>query len=282
MILIHARFLSALGLAALVGSGSTTFAQGVTAGSAMPLAAHRAVYDLTLGKASGSKAPSSARGRIAFDFTGSACEGYVMNFRQLTELQPPEGAARVSDMRSATFEDGEGKSYRFKVQTLVDARADEDLDGRARKLDGGDLSVDMSKPKRAKIELDKNVLFPTEHLKRIVAAAKGGDKTLEVKVYDGSETGEKVYETLTVIGREIAAEPTEAAARIDALKSVRRWPVAISYFDAAKKDEAPNYVLSFDLYENGISRALKLDYGDFTLAGEMTKLDILPAAKCDK
>jgi hypothetical protein len=63
---------------------------------------------------------------------------------------------------------------------------------------------------------------------------------------------------------------------------MKRWPVAISYFEQGKKDGAPAYVLSFDLYENGVSRALKLDYGDFVLAGEMTQLDILPTKTCSK
>src|SRR5262249_47609463 len=67
--------------------GALPESKGPVATDTMPLAAYRAVYDLTLAKAVGSKSPTSARGRIAFDFTGSACDGYVQNFRQLTELQ---------------------------------------------------------------------------------------------------------------------------------------------------------------------------------------------------
>ena len=78
----------------------------------------------------------------------------------------------------------------------------------------------------------------------------------------------------------IESEAVEKAAHVPALQGMKRWPVAISYFEAGKKDDAPAYVLSFDLYENGISRALKLDYGDFVLAGEMTQLDILPSKTC--
>jgi hypothetical protein len=40
--------------------------------------------------------------------------------------------------------------------------------------------------------------------------------------------------------------------------------------------------LSFDLYENGISRALRLDYGDFVLAGEMSSLELLSQPECAK
>ncbi|WGJ15049.1 cell envelope integrity EipB family protein [Methylocapsa sp. D3K7] len=248
----------------------------------LSLVSHRAVYELTLAKSVGTKSPTAAHGRIAFDFTGSACDGYVQNFRQLTELQPAEGPTRVSDMHSATFEDADGRSFDFKVQTSIDSATAEAVDGKAWKSGSGRLLVNLSKPKRSKVELDAGVVFPTEHLKRILAAAIAGENLLEVKVYDGSETGTKIYETTTYIGRPIADPAVEKAAHIPELDNIRRWPVSISYFDGGKKDDGPSYILSFDLYENGISRALKLDYGDFVLAGEMSSLELLSEPACTK
>lgn len=248
----------------------------------MSLVSHRAVYELTLAKSVGTKSPTAAQGRIAFDFTGSTCDGYVQNFRQLTELQPAEGPTRVSDMHSATFEDADGRNFAFKMQTSIDNAAPEGVDGKAVKSAKGSLSVNLVKPKRSKFDLDPNVVFPTEHLKRILAAAEAGQNLLEVKVYDGSETGEKVYETTTYIGRPIADPAVEKAVHIPQLDNVRRWPVSISYFEVGKKDDAPSYTLSFDLYENGISRALRLDYGDFVLAGEMSSLELLHEPACTK
>ncbi len=248
----------------------------------IPLASHRAVYDLTLLKSSGSKSPTSARGRIAFDFSGSPCDGYTQTFRQLTELQPAEGPTRMSDMRSTTFEDAAGKTFAFKMQTQVDDEPADEVDGRAQRVPAGAVAVALTKPKREKLDIDRTALFPTEHLKYILAAAKAGQHILEVKVYDGSETGEKIFQTTTFIGAPITKLPVEPAVQIPLLKDMRRWPVTISYFDVSRKDELPNYVLSFDLYENGISRALRLDYGDFVLAGQMTSLELLPTPACSK
>jgi hypothetical protein len=247
-----------------------------------PLAAHRAIYELSLLKTSGAKAPAAVRGRISFDFTGSVCDGYTQNFRQITELQPSEGANRLSDMRSSTFEAADAKDYTFTIQTKVDSSTAEDIAGRARKNSDAQLSVDLSKPKQARVALSGAAFFPTEHLQHILAAARSGENLLEAKVFDGTGNGEKIFDSLTVIGKPTTAPPSEKAAQIDALKSQRRWPVAISYFEPGKRDQQPTYVLSFDLYENGVSRALKLDYGDFILAGEMTQLEILPPADCKK
>jgi len=249
-------------------------------GSEVSLVSHRAVYELTLLKSTGTKSPTAAHGRIAFDFTGSPCDGYVQNFRQLTELQPAEGPTRVSDMHSATFEDADGRNFEFKMQTTIDSGAAEQVDGKARRNAGGLLTVSLVKPKHQKFELDRNVVFPTEHLRRILAAAEAGQNLLEVSVFDGSETGDKIYETTTYIGHPVAGPAVEKAAHIPELDNMKRWPVSISYFETGQHDDAPSYILSFDLYENGISSALKLDYGDFVLAGEMSSLELLPAPSC--
>lgn len=253
-----------------------------TAAAPLALASHRAVYDLSLLKATGAKAPAQARGRIAFDFSGSPCEGYVQNFRQITELQPSEGTAKLSDMRSATFEAGDGADFRFRIETKIDNASAEEVDGKARKASGSGVSVDLAKPKRTRVELSGPALFPTEHLRKIVAAAVAGEPLLEARVFDGTGDGEKVFDALAIIGKATTEAPQEKAAQVDALKNMRRWPVAISYFDLGKKDGQPIYVLSFDLYENGVSRALKLDYGDFVLRGDMTDLVVTPTPACKK
>ncbi len=258
---------------------SLAAAPSFAAGS-MPMAPHRAVYDLSMLKSTGDSAPSNARGRIVFDFNGSACEGYSVSFRQVTEMQSQEGPAIVSDMRSATFEDPDTNMLTFKIETLNNGRSSEVIDGMAVKSGDGALSLDLRSPKPTKIDIDKDVVFPTEQLIRLVEAAKDGKRTVEMNVFDGSDTGQKIYATLTVIGKEATTPPAEKPAQIDGLANVRRWPVVISFFDTAKPSDTPNYILGFDLYENGISGALRLDYGNFVLKGELSSLELRPAKEC--
>ncbi|MCJ2140167.1 EipB family protein, partial [Methylobacterium sp. E-066] len=46
------------------------------------------------------------------------------------------------------------------------------------------------------------------------------------------------------------------------------------YYTPGVGERTPIYTLGFDLYENGVSGALKLDYGEFAILGDMTALDI--------
>ena len=253
-------------------------ATGAVQTDVLPLAAHRATYDLKLVKSVGAKSPTSARGRLLYEFTGAPAEGYAQEFRQVTEVQPAEGTTRLSDMRSATFEkDGE---FSYYVKTISDDNAPEVVSGEAAKKRNDILDIQLSRPQTETVAVDNKVLYPTEHLIRIIAAAKAGQHLVDVKVFDGSDDGKKVYDTTTIIGRPLTGPAPEAPlAHLQPMANMRRWPVTISYFDAAKKDEGPSYTLAFELYENGISRALRFDYGDFTLGGEMTSLELLPARK---
>lgn len=245
------------------------------------LAAHRAVYNLALLSGAGANAPAAARGRVAFDFSGSPCEGYIQNFRHVTEMQSAEGNSQLSDMTSATFETGDARSFRFKIETKIDRAIVETVDGKAQKKDGAAISVDLAKPRKASLSFETPVLFPTEHLRRIIEAARAGDTMLEARVYDGANKGDKVSDTMTLIGKPVVAAAPEQVAHVDTLKDMRRWPVSVSYFDPQKKDGQPIYVLSFDLYENGVSRALRLDYGDFVLKGDLVELTFSSVATCD-
>jgi hypothetical protein len=264
----------AIGVGGLAGDAS----------AAAQLLAHRAVYDLTLGKSTdGASAPVSARGRIVYEFTGSPCEGWVTNFRQVTELQLAEGEGRTSDMRSSTFEEGDGSGFQFKTDTFVNGKLLETVDGAARKSKDGALAIDLSKPAPAKTDIAPGAMFPTAQILRIVEAAKAGDKTAEIRIFDGSDTGQKVFDTMTIIGKPRSEEAPEAAAvKADALKGVTRWPVTVSYFDPGKQDGSPNYSLGFDIYENGVSGALRIDYGTYVLEGKLAKFETLPQKGCDK
>lgn len=277
-----------LGLAPVIPAAAETVASPAVAAAPTPhagLVAHRAVYDLTLGETRGSSTVETIRGRIVYDFSGNACEGYALKFRQVTEIGTDSGGSNVSDLRSATFEDDGGKSFRFNSQNYVNEKLDAAIDGQADRRDTGAVGVALTKPKTTKFDLPDGVVFPTGQVKAIVEAAKGGGSVYESKIFDGSDGGEKFYSTLAIIGHKVPADkPREGAALgRKELDGVDRWPVTISYFDPTKAtagEQTPVYSISFDLYANGISGNIRLDYGDFTLKGAMKALEFLPQTKC--
>jgi EipB-like len=270
--------LAAAGLIACVAAGSPAKAATV-------LAPHRAVYDLKLVKSQGKRPVEAVRGRILYDFTGSPCEGYALSFRQVSEIDSGEGKVALSDLRAATWEEGDARSFRFNSENKVNEQIVDTVDGNAGRAASG-VSVKLSKPKAKTFDLDPGTAFPTEHVRRVIEAAEAGKTLLELSVFDGSESGDKVFSTLAVIGNVInpgEKKPDDAAAGNATLAGLRRWPVTISYFDQNSPktgEQTPAYAIGFELYENGVSRALSLDYGDFVVSGTMSQFELKDAAAC--
>ncbi|CAO4145278.1 hypothetical protein LPLAFNJD_LOCUS1899 [Methylorubrum aminovorans] len=247
--------------------------------TAIRLTNHRAVYDLSLARSTGTRAVEGVRGRIVIDFSGDACRGYTMQTRQVTMIDSGESGDRTSDLRSTTFENGDGKSFRFRTTTILNNAPSPAVDGTAESGDA--LKVKLKEPKRDQFQTDGAVMFPIHHMIRLIQAAKAGETTVAAKVFDGSDDGRKVYDTLAIIGRPSAA-PASDTERDKPLREgdhagMRRWPVTLSYFTPGEGERTPIYTLTFDLYEDGVSGRLNLDYGDFAINGTMSRLDLAKA-----
>lgn len=273
--------------AAAVALGSTFAGGPVHAAASGVFLAHQALYELSLVKSRGSNSINGARGRILYNFSGSACEGYTSEFRQVSELDSGEGRTTLSDLRSTSWEDGSGKSYRFKIDTRMNNSDSSPVDGVAERA-GDHINVKLKQPVSKTFTLDGSTVFPTEQIQRIIAAAREGKSLLELSVYDGSDNGEKVYNTLSVIGQPIPgdrsiATPDPSTAN-DVMKTLTRWPVTVSYYDrdakAKEGEQTPVYAMSFELFENGVSRALVLDYNDFVISGALGKFDVKDSKPC--
>ncbi|HTR13223.1 MAG TPA: cell envelope integrity EipB family protein [Roseiarcus sp.] len=273
------RLAAGAAFAALLAASAHANAPG-----AVPLASHRAAYELSLADPTSppptsAQVPVAATGLIAYEFRGSACEGYSSSFRQMTEMDRNEGEPISMKVDATSFEDADGKSMRFRVVSEGPQNAPAVAGVATREADD-DLRVDLTKPTAKEIHFGHDVLFPTQHIERLIEAAKNGVRVVQARVYDGSDTGAKIYSTMTIIGKEAKAGDDDNVA--SELKGVRRWPVVVSYFNEASKDTTPEYTLSFQLYENGVSGSLKLDYGSFALKARLRKLEILPTSACPR
>ena len=84
-------------------------------------------------------------------------------------------------------------------------------------------------------------------------------------------------------GTRSISSPDPATAN-DQMKTLTRWPVTVSYYDRDSKgkegEQTPVYAMSFELFENGVSRALVLDYNDFVIAGAMGRFDVRDSKPC--
>jgi hypothetical protein len=256
--------------------------------AAVTMAAHRAVYDLALDRSSNNAGLESADGRMAFEISGSRCEGWTVNFRMVNRFKPAEDRERVIDTRSSSWEAGDSSEMRYTQSEFIDNVLDnETMVSAVKDRAGGKARGTMSKPETRDFEIDARAVFPVEHqTKLMLAAEQGAGRDVSI-VFDGSD-GEKAYRTISFVGTRHApgTGPEPFTGRgADVLNALPSWPVSISYYDEQPKPEAdgeqtPVYQVSFEMYANGVANRLRLNYGDFTLRGSLASLEFLDQPDC--
>ncbi len=256
-------------------------AQPTVAASPVHLIPHTAVYDLELSDASERSGIDGMTGRMVYQFEGGDCTGYTVNFRLVTVVDT-QGERRTTDQWTTTFEDIKSGRFSFDTKSYAGDSISQEVRGEA-KQEGQHLGVKLTAPDQKAIKLAFS-RFPTEHMREVIERARKGETFFEARLFDGADEGDKSMIAATVLGDRV--EPKRGRAGNDVqnagpLSNESYWPVSIAYYDEANEDDPmPTYRMSFKLYENGVSRDLVLDYGDFVLTGNLAKLELAEPDTC--
>lgn len=282
---LRAVFAGALAAGAMVPWQAATATTGSPAKEVV-FTPHRAVYDLSLDTVSSASGVAAVDGRIVYELSGSRCEGYAQSMRFVTQTLNQQGDVQTTDLRTSSWEEVPAKRLRFSTSTYQNEVQAEQTQGEAtRKQASGTASVELVRPAERDFDLDGNIYFPIQHSMAIIQAAREGRFILSASLFDGSETGDKIYATSTAIGRQIKdgqGEPIALAKGGDDLDDVPSWPILVSYYspDTGKADAVPLYEMSYRFHENGVTSSLRINHGDFAIRGELKELTYFEASPC--
>jgi hypothetical protein len=261
--------------------GGCLLAAPATQAALVNIAPHRAVYDLELVRtASGRSTISGVDGRMVIEIAGGTCEGWSVTFRRVMEMRPSDGETKLTDTQGTSFESGDGLSLRLNQKDYVDNKLDVETDLTAElPPDHKAGKGNIAKPDGEDFDLPAGTVFPISHQLRVMEAAASGKKQDVSTLFDGS-SGSNTYKAITFIGSKRHSSSSQPH-----LANQEAWPTSISFFAPKKPGEVgedvPDYQVSFDLYTNGVAENLVLDYGEFVLAGKLTRLDFLDQPKCN-
>lgn len=251
-----------------------------SANAAERLLPHRAVYDLSLAQATDESGINAINGRMVYEFSGSKCDGYTVRFRYVTRIETDD-ATRVTDLQTTTYEEADGKSFRFDTKSFIDQTLDKEVKGRAQTSPDG-TTVTLEKPEPRSLELAPTQ-FPTAHLLELLDHARSGRHFYQTTLFDGAEDADKVMQTTVIVGD--AKPVVENDPERKALKMLAKddfWPVSIAYFgDSDGGEELPDYSISFKQHASGLTRDLTMDYGAFAIHGRLIDLTLFkPDGTC--
>lgn len=277
----RARAAAVLAVAVL---GVSALAPHATAGpaTAVPTAAveilpHRALYKVTLDKASSSSSIVDVQGRMGFEWR-DACDGWAVEQRYAMEFSRADGDGSVIQSTYSTWESKDGDVYRFFVKRDRGG-GEERIEGKAvmpLPLGSGPGKVTFAEPEQQELKLPKDTLFPTEHTIRMIQAATSGKRFLRAPVFDGGEP-EAPSLISAVLGK----------GRTDKLPSIKAeaaqgvyYPSRLAWFGPDSEGSEPDFEMSIDVLANGIARSILVHYSDFSVRMSLEEVEALPPPAC--
>jgi hypothetical protein len=271
--LFHSGRSAAAALVLLI-AGSTGWAGSAGAADIMP---HRALYTMNLSKAGGDAGVTGASGTMAYQW-GEACDGWTVEQRYRLKMAYAESADVSIASNFVTWEAKDGQRYRFNQKETRNGADNEEIRGEA-KLDGDGKggTADFEKPEGKSFKLPPGVLFPSAHTVFLIDKAQGGENFISQHIFDGA-TAESAVLVSAVIGPKV--EPDGEAAKNNPLLNRPGWRVRLAFFPADPKAEKPDYELGMLLLDNGVSRDMVIDYGDYAIRAKLDDVEALPKPGC--
>ncbi len=239
-------------------------ASGAQAGAPIHLAAHHALYKLSLAHSRGNVI--SASGTMGYEVI-DACDGWAV--RQRLHMTVVNGDGQNIEMVSdyATWESKDGRRFRFHVKQTTEEAVTEQTDGEAMLSGTGNGgTAQYTTPKTMTKNLPRGTLFPMAHTAAIIAAAREGKRIVNLPLFDGtSETGAE-DSSIVVTGWD-----KPQATQWPALSALPSSRMHIAFWDWDTTKMLPDYQVGMRYWENGVAGDLTMDFGDFVMHAALTE-----------
>ena len=250
---------------------------GISPAGAAEIAPHHALYSMSLGATHGDAGVTGAGGTMAYQW-GESCDGWTVEQRYRLKMAYAESQDVSISSNFVTWESKDGLRYRFNQKETRNGTDSDEIRGKA-KLDGTDKggTVEFEKPQPKSLKLPPGVLFPSSHTIFLIDKAKAGENFISRQLFDGA-TVENAVLVSAVIGAKV--EPDEESAKKSPLLNRPGWRVRLAFFPADQKAEKPDYELGMLLLDNGVSRDMVIDYGEYSIRAKLDDIEALPRPGC--
>jgi hypothetical protein len=265
----------------LAALGTLCSAQAMAAA----LKPHRAVYDFEIGRNERNSGYTAAEGRLAYEITGSKCEGWSISYRFASRYVQSEGSIQLSDTQMTSWEAGDGSELRINQKQYYDnALSSESKIIVKRETPESVAKGEVTVPAPKQFELSAETLFPIMSQAKLIDVAAAGETRYTGQVFEGTDS-EKPYRVVSLI----AKKKTDSVHSADAksaeaapLKTLPSWSFTTSYYPSVDDGtDQPIYESHYTMHENGVATDLMFDYGSYTLKGSLNKLVMLDEQACE-
>lgn len=276
-----------LSFAVLTAFTGTLLALSPTASQAQDSASerllpHRAVYALSMSQERADGIFSGASGGFEYEWA-DVCDGWAIRHEAEILFSMAEGAGVQMGWKVSTWEDKEGKSFRYNVRRFQGGQQTESVRGDATSELGVGGVANFSQPARTQIDLPDDVYFPTAHSLEMMGRLKAPGDSFFASLFDGSSEEEGLTDISAIAQRAVMELPEDMPADLphrELFEGKTGLSVAIAYYLPSEPGAEPISEQQVVYYDNGIVTEVIFDFGDVVLEGVLVDLELLEDPGC--
>jgi hypothetical protein len=246
---------------------------------AINLVSHKAVYDVSLVRATQRDGVRGARGTMTYALT-DRCEGYTVESQMHLDMGLSNGSDSELEQRYASWEAKDNRSASFRMLVRENGKLKDSYHGTVTLDAKGAGSATYVGEQEVNYDLPEGTMLSTNHLAALLTAAASGEKIFNRPVMDGS-FDDGPYRVGGVIGPE-RRSPEQAGRTAPGgdLTAGSTWSLALAYFSLDTNEDTPEYEMVMKVGANGIARHLVQDFGGFTLAFDLVSVEPIAGPSC--
>lgn len=246
--------------------------------AAAELLSHRAIYRMALDEATGGSEVVAADGMMLYSFA-EGCDGWTVENRTYLRLSYERGSDTETVWTFVSWEAADGLNFRFNARYEQDGNVVEKLRGAASlEASGGAGTARFTLPENEVVDLPEGAIFPTEHMLKLVAAARADRNILSEIVFDGSSL-DNPYRVSAILAP-LSAADSEALAKAAGLPQSPAWWVRMAFFPYGGEDPLPEFELGARYRDDGVADRITQHFENFSLVLRLKELEVLQKPDC--
>ena len=244
--------------------------------SDLKLASYQSLYEISLDKDRTTKSPlgqtsiKKANGELLIDWFDN-CTSWVSNQRMLVNFINSNGVGTVSDINYSLNESYNSKNMSFALQVKQNNEIVEQFRGSGERTNN--TSITLFNPKEENPEFSNEIIFPHEHLKKIIKHLGKDSGIVNYKVYEGS-IPKNFLNISSFINKKSEKEKFKFPSGIEN----KFWSVRMAYYEG--ETNIPQMELTAKINRQGIVSSFQYDYPEYSLNMKLKKIE-LSKVECD-
>ena len=238
------------------------------------LLSHKAYYNLILEQLERSSLLESGNGKSTYLFKKS-CSGWLLKENLVLTFNLSNNKSANTFSKFETFEDFLSQDFSFDHYDKSDISGILNYQGFVRK-EKKKLKGMLIENKLHQIEFAEKILFPTEHLIKLIELAKQKKRFFYSNVFFGSSKENLVKKVSAFIGKE-----KNISIKINSkILKQKIWPIRLAFFNFKSGRSSPETEISIELDEGGVIHNYEVDYGDYKMVAVLDKIEKIEDESC--